>query len=285
MIPVWRKHGGILFTAHGLRIAHRLPDIQSIDAISAEFESERDHFEGGSEKIQVNDGTNWSTTLTLEGDALSVAASLIGQDIHTQPSIEFGKDYGVMGDLLLLSTDEDRNARVCDALFNVGVKLTEIPGLSDGEVQYGLELYGKNSLGVRIANGHTVGHELFYHNGTTVTNTAAPNGTLTAFPVGSGNDSYAAAAPPNMIAVRPGQGDLYEWFYYVKVNGVDVLASEATFNSGTSTLTFNTAPAAQAKLEWAFLTDTGTAPAVTGVPPHMHSGSNQLLNWKYYQEN
>lgn len=285
VIPVWRKHGGILFTTHGLRLIHKLPDVQSIDTIQAEFENEADHFESGSNKIQVNDGTNWSTTLTLEGDALSVAASLIGQDLHVAPSIEFGKDYGVQGDLLLLSTDPDRNARVCDALFEVGVKLDQIPGSQDGQIQYALTLYGKQNLGVRVANAHTVGHELFYHNGTTSTNTAAPNGTLATFTIGHGNSSYAVAAPPDIFAVRPGQGDAYEWFYYIKVNGVDVLASDVSFNSTTKVLTFNTPPPAQAKLEWAFLTDVTTAPAVTGVPPHLHSGSNQLLNWKYYQEN
>ena len=285
VIPVWYKQGGIIFPVHGLHMLHRASDIQGIDQLAAEFENERQHFESGSNKIQVNDGTNWSTTLTMEGDALSTIASLIGQDMHTQPSIEFGKDYGIQGALCLLSTDPDRNARVCDVLFEVGVKLGEIPGSSDGEIQYAVELYGKNNLGVRIGGGHTVAFELFYDNGTTAINADAPEGTIPTFTLGHGNNSYATPAPADILAVRPGLGNVYEYLYYCKVNGVDVLPSEVSFNPATKVLTFTTAPAAQAKLEVSYLVDITDAPVVTGVPPHLWSGSNQMLNWKYYQEN
>ena len=102
--------------------------------------------------------------------------------------------------------------------------------------------------------------------------------------MGDGNYSYASAAPPVFVQTDPDQaGTLAEYFFYVRVDGVDVTDDEAGFTSGTGVLLFGTAPADGAILEVAYLVDT-TGSGVTYTPPLGVSGGRDFTqNWQTYQ--
>lgn len=294
LLVVWVKQGGIILT-NGLTYMRKMSDVQQIADIAAEFLNERDIFESGSKSLPTSDGINWSTTLTLEGDSIEEVASLIGQAIQTYPSIQ-NKDYGLCGHLVLMSFDEDYDLKKTDVLFDVGVKLDSIPGTQDGEISRNVTLYtkqGKNAVSIwglpGVSQGGVPAFEIFWDNGSTVTNTDAPDGVLTAFTLGDGNDSYAVPAAPLILQVDPTAGTTaYQYFYYIRVDGVDVNPNDiASFNTTTKVLTFVTAPADGAKLEVAYLVDRAGI-GVTSTPPHawgttLGTGSNFLFNWKNEQ--
>jgi hypothetical protein len=294
---VWVKEGGMVFPTIGLRYEHSLSDVQQIADIAGEFLNERDIFQSGYTSAQTNDGVNFSTTMTLEGDSLEEVASLIGQVIRTYPSLEWGRDYGRMGHLVMMSFDEDYNLKVSDVLFDVGIKLTSIPGTQDGEITRQIELYTKQGINpasvwgeTGVSEGGVPSFEMWWDNGTTVTNLTAPNGVLTAFTLGYGNKSYATNAAPDILIVNAdGATDFQKYFYFVRVDGDDVNPNDCTFNPTTKVLTFTTAPADGAKLEVAYMVDRAGA-GVLGQPAHLHgtsaagsTNSNFMYDWKTVQ--
>lgn len=282
-IPVVVPIGGIEFSA-GFEYCHKLSDVKSIAPLVASFIEEEELFEGGSDVILVNSGTEWESTVTLEGDAIEAAASLVGHDLTAIRTLEYGKDYGECFHLAIYSVEDtmEKPLRVCSLLTFVGVKLNQMPAVAENTKEtYELTLYGKTSRGYRIHGGNSVSFECWYDNSV---NSAAPNGVLTVFTLGDGNDSYATAAAPDILPVDGNAASsLYQYLYYVTVNGVLQRPSEVTFNPTTKELTFATAPANNAKIEVAYCVDVaGTGPL--GQPAHLWSGSSFLNNWKGFQQ-
>lgn len=284
----FKKHRGLYLdaTTPVFGVVHTCSDVTNLPEITAELENQRDHFELGYDIVTIDDGKTWTVEPEIEGNALELVASLVGQDLHTATDIEYGKDYGVQGDIILLSRDrDDKTVVVCDYILDVGVRLLTIPGGGNEERTTTVQLYSKHGRGGRIANGDFIGHEIFYSNGGTIVNAAAPDGATAAFTVGHGNGSYAVAAPPTLKTVRPNLATTnpYHHFYYIRVNGSDVpLSDVASWVPGTGVLTFTYNLPAQAYLEWAFLVD-GSATGLLGTPPHFHSGSNMMVDWKTHQ--
>jgi hypothetical protein len=291
LMLVWVKEGGIIFpTPNFLQYMHKVSDVPAMDEWAAEFINERDIFESGSTSLQTNDGTDWSTVITFEGDSIPEMASLVGQDLHVHRILPGGKDYGRQGHLAMLSFDSDYNFKIADVLYDVGVKFLSAPGTSDGEITRTVELYVKQGIGLLsfyniagVSSGSAPAFEIFYDNGTTVTNAAAPDGVLVDFDLGDGNNSYAVPASPSIAIVAPGAGtDLYKYLVYCRVDGIDVNDSEATFDPVLKRITFATAPADGAKLEVAYAVDTAGAGPL-GIPPHLNTPEKFTFNWKKYQ--
>ena len=283
VIPILIANGGIYFTTHGVKGIARMSDVQSIGNPTAEFINEREHFESGKKLLKLNDGTNWTIPITFEGDHTTDIASMLAQDLHVNPVLKWGQDKSRTCDLVLYSVQDNEDVNICDAYFDLGVKLKELPGSENAEVNFELEVYGQeDSQVVRIYGGHSIGYEIFQTTGTH-TDPAAPNGILTTFDLGDSLNAYAVAAPPDVLQANPdGTTDLQRYFFKVRLNGVDVSDTEASFNSTTKTITFVTAPASGDKLEvWYLVDQAGSGPA--GQPPHLHPGSSQLDDWKVWQ--
>lgn len=275
-IPVWKKHLGVYLTAApaAFHLIHGLSDVPELDDIEFSPVNERDLFEMGKNRVTINDGYEGEWTITLEGDALESIAAFIGQDYYASPVIEHQKDYGICGDLVLISCDPDRNLQSASIITDVGVRLQMIPGGEDGERNAVVTLYTKNATKAdRVGKDFVPAHEIWYDNGGTVLNANAPDGLLTVFTLGEGNDSFAAPTTPVAKAIRTGFTDYRTYFYYVRLNGQDVDTADVIFNVGTSELTFTTAPAAADKLEVAYVTAAAT------TMPHK---TDVLVDWKDY---
>lgn len=277
-VPIWIKGGGIPFVA-GLEYIHKLSDVQEIAEATAELLNEREHFEGGSECIKVNDGTEWTQTITVEGNALEVVGALIGQDLNVSPVLKYGKTYARTGHLLLVSHDDTKEKNASNAMLmtDVTVKLLSGPGLTNGDTNYTISLESRGEV-CRVHGGHLFSAEIFSKlDG----NALAPDGVLTDFKLGDGNGSYPsplAGVADNIIIDPDATSDLYKYFAYVKLDGVDVSPADATWTQGTKTLSFVTAPADEAILEWMWLADCATT-----NPAHNHAGSKFVENWKRFQ--
>lgn len=255
-----------------------LPDIQTLAPITGSPINERDHYEMGFIPTKVDDGTDYSLTMEVEGNSRDMPAWLIGQYMTTSPIIAFGRNYGVKGALIVYNVDENDVLTVCDVLLNVGVKLMQLPGGNDGENNLSIDLYANDSESISVAEGHKVSFEFFVD---TVTdpNSAAPDAANLTFTLGDGNRSYATPAPPTTIlaldTARPGVTGLYKYFLWLKLDGVDVQDSEASFNATTKVLTFTAAPAAGAMLEMGYVVDKAGV-GVLGEPAHHWTGSSFL---------
>lgn len=279
-IPVWKKHLGVYLTAApaAFHLIHGVSDAPELDDIEFSALNQRDLFELGKNKITIDDGFEGEWTITLEGDALESIAAFIGQDYYANPVLEHAKDYGICGDLVLISCDTDRNMQASTIVTDVGVRLTMIPGGEDGERTAQVTLYTKmQTKADRIGKDYVPGHEIWYDNGGTVINAAAPDGVLTVFTLGDGNGSFSAATTPVAKQIRPAFTDYRQYFYYVRLDGQDVDVADVTFNVGLSQLTFTTAPTNGAKLEVAYVT-AATVLAVNNMP---HK-SDVLVDWKDY---
>ncbi len=280
-LGVWVLYGALYTnTTYKYVYGALLPDVQTLAPIAGSPINERDHYEMGFLNSSTNDGTDYATTMEIEGNSRAVPAWLIGQHLTTDPIIGFGQDYGIKGALILYNVDDNNKLIVCDVLLDVGVKLNQLPGGNDGENNMSIDLYSKDGESLSVALGHKVSFEFFID---TVTdpNSDAPDAANLTFTLGHGNRSYATAAPPttlvelDTIGFRPGVTGLYKYFLKLKLDGVDVSDTEATFNPTTKVLTFGVAPAAGAMLEMIYVVDKAGV-GVLGEPAHHWAGSSFL---------
>lgn len=279
-LGVWVKYGALYTdTTYKYVYGALLPDVQTLAPIAGALINERDFFEMGFIPSTTNDGTDYSSTMEIEGNSRNVPAWLVGQHITTDPILGLG-DMGIRGALILYNVNESETLVVCDVLLDVGVKILQLPGGNDGENNMSIELYAKDAEALTVANRHKVSFE-FFIDVATDTNADAPDGILTAFTLGHGNRSYAVAAPPTTVVAldsetfRKGVTGLYKYFLWIKLDGVDVADTEATFNPTTKVLTFGIAPDAESMLEMAYVVDK-VGVGVLGEPAHHWPGSNFL---------
>lgn len=279
-LGVWVLYGALYTnTTYKYVYGALLPDVQTLAPIAGALINERDFFEMGFIPSTTNDGTDYSTTMEIEGNSRTVPCWLVGQHLTTDPILGLG-DMGIKGALILYNVNESETLVVCDVLLDVGVKVLQLPGGNDGENNLSIELYAKDAEALSVADRHKVSFEFFIDVATDA-NSDAPDGVLTAFTLGHGNRSYASAAPPTALipldtpTFRPGVTGLYKYFLWLKLDGVDVADTDATFNATTRVLTFNVAPPAESMLEMGYVVDK-VGVGVLGEPAHHWSGSNFL---------
>lgn len=284
-IPIWVKGGGLyLGTTYKTVYGSILPDLRDLPSPAGEPINEGEYFEVGHKPSNYNEGLNWTVTLNSEGMATELIGSLIGQRVSTNPVIENGQTLANQGHLILYRVDESETVIAVDVIKDLGVNLYNIQGGSDGENQREIALWVKDGQSWTVHGGNPVAFEIFVTNAND-TNTAAPNGTNTVFTLGDGNRSYATAAPPDILAIDTAANPLTglkKYFFWLRLNGVDVTDAEATFNPSTKELTFVTAPANNLVLEMGYLVDkAGTGAA--GQPPYLWSSGNMMTSWKVKQ--
>jgi hypothetical protein len=277
-VPIIVVSGGMTISGF-THYAHKISDVASLEKWAAEFENEKEHFEGGSETLKMYDGKSWSSTLELEGNALESAAAMIGQNIKTYPSLQFGVIHDKCCHLLIIAHDTSVEKNLLEALIvtDIGVKLDVVPGVAPNtEETYTISLYTKGRV-FRVHGGHCPSFEIFYDN---AENIKAPNGVLVDFFVGDGNHSYSSALA-GAVALKVVDPDavstLYQYCYFFKLNGVDQSPNQVSFNSTTKKFTFVTAPPALSKIEFAVCVDKAGSP---GVPAHLWATSDMRKNWK-----
>lgn len=264
----WRPYGGMILPTSTFHIIHGLSDVVELGTLSASPLNERDIFEAGKSLLQTNDGFTWTQDIMVEGSSIHTVASLIGQVLSTYPVIPTIRDYGVKGDLILMSRNSTNQIISWDCYTNVAIKIDEIPGIVNGDTNWTIRLYGKdNSRYIRIpGEDYGVGVETWYDNGTTIINADAPDGVLTDFVLGTGNDSFGSATTPVASIIDPSlvgvvaATDPLQYMMHVRLNGVGQSYPAVTFTVGSSTLRFATAPADGSKLELLYATEYDSMP-------------------------
>lgn len=278
--PFFKKHEGVLISASDFRLIHGMGDLISISTGTTTLDNERKHFEVGKKKVNISDGKSFEATLEVERNDLANMAALLGQPLSTLPAIRSGRDIGVVGDFVVAAVDETTGTILrTDLIIDVGAKFLEVPGAEDGENTWQITLYSDDAEIYSVYGDTAVCHEIFYEAGS-ITNANAPDGALTAFTVGDGNTSFdpIGSVTPAMVQLRDDVTDVYlQYFAYVRLDGVDVSPADiASFVPATGILTFNTAPAAGVKLEWAYLCDNST------TAPNLNSSFNMMFDWENY---
>lgn len=254
VVPVWFPKGGFIFNPFPGEIhsQHRLADVAEVSSVTTTFVNERELFQVGMERATVNDGKSFGLTLTVEGNALEAKAILAGIDLHEYAAVEEGQVVTAAGHLALLSATPDGTIQFCTFLPNCEVKLTDIPGATDGNSTMSIEVTSRSS--VYTTTGQLIPIREIWFAGTSwkdgstsITNTAAPNGTNTTFKLGSGNNSGLTDTPLAVAYNKLKAGTAQEYILEYKLS--DSASTAFTYNSATGVITPSSTLAAATKLE------------------------------------
>ena len=267
VVPVWMPIGAgkqLYATAPGVfRPMGRLCKITEIADGSYEFLNERDAFNVGKERVTINDGKQFTMTLTGEGNAIELQAALLGQDLHSYAAIRQGQTVSAAGHLALLKADQSENVKMSILIPNCEVKLTSVPGATDGASTFTIDLTTRSE--VYWTTGFVIPIQEVWFAGTSpkdgstaITNAAAPDGTITDFTLGTGNGSGVSDAPLAVAFNRDAGGTYAAYIVEVRLNGSTT--SGYDYDDAAGVIEFDTAPADGSHLSAVYFVRTG-APA------------------------
>lgn len=238
----------------------RLCRISEVSNGSYEFLNEREAFQAGKERVTINDGKQFTLTLTLEGNALEAQAAILGQDLHEYAGIRQGQTISNVGHLALIKAGTDNKVLSSYLIPNIEAKLTDITGVTDGTSTYSMELTTRSE--VYWVGGQAIPVQEVWFAGTspkdgstTIVNAAAPDGVLTEFPLGTGNGAGVAASPLAVPFNRDAGGGVDSYLVEVRENGTTI--SGHSYNPATGVKTLASAPAAGTHLSTVYFVRTG----------------------------
>lgn len=254
VVPIWAPAGG--FFPKGfpgdLHSMHRLCQIAELGDLAREAINERTAFQVGKERKTISDGQNWTFTLTGVGNAIDLQAALLGQSLAAHAGIRQGQTKSQAGHLFLFEGDDSGNIRTATVIPNCSITLSQISGASDGESNLTIEVESASEAW-RTGDFVTPVREIWFDGtstrdgSTAITNAAAPDGLLTAFTLGTGNNTGATDAPLAVAFNADAAGSAGEYILEVKVNGS--VTTAYTYNASSGVLTFTSAPADGATIE------------------------------------
>ena len=256
-VPIFIPKGGYTTSRYPADIwaMKRLCKVVSISFNSEELDS-RDVFEVGKTLGSTNSGIRNTITVEGFGGAIELAAAFSGVDYAQSPIIEMSKQYTNVGDLLLLNANADFTAIGSILFQNIDVNFNGLPSIAQGVGNFTFDLTTSTRP---IWSGRYVYpvKEIFYDDGTNITNSNAPDGTQVTFKLGNGNLTGIATAGPLAVKYNTsGSTDFASHIVRATVAGTDV-TSGITYNATAGTLVFCTAPADGAKLEVLYFLESG----------------------------
>jgi len=265
-LAFWAPHsGGFLSTPAKFGIQLALENVLSGGEWTGEATNERKFFNAGFKYRKANDGYTYSGSMVVEGMAIQTIAWLAGKDLATSAGMLMKEDYGVKGDLIVGRCGADGKTWVqWDIYTNVGWKNLSGLGLNDAENNATLECYIEDGLAFSI--DATLGEPCIEFWGpeghADDPTTGGPDASDVTFVLGTGLRSYAAAA--SVVALDTGRTGLDQYFISVRqgeqyTDGDQVADDEVTYDSGTRTLTFGTAPGATDYIRTFFIVDPNEA--------------------------
>jgi hypothetical protein len=302
-VVTWVSKGGISSTRvygsgtqRSMRMFHqRLCSIRGIGNFAGEAQNERESREAGKATLTVNDGTLFSSTLSVKGDDVYTLAALQGKNLHNVTAdtfdflagIRYGGTFNNAGHLIITSFDGSGsagNAQGSIVYPNVTVKFDEIRGLGDPETNVSVTLE-TTTQPYHFGNGVIAVPFMFLDDGT-ITNTDAPDGTLTAFAIKDANEAYGEASTPagdlKIVPVDDTQTGIGKYIIDFRVDGSEV-TSGVTIDQSTGTFTFSSAPADGAMIEGIVAVPTGFPTHTTGEVASV--GTIREFNGAYYVAN
>jgi len=208
-------------------------------------------FIGKTKKLST-EGTQWDgLTATVSGNATGILR-VLGQTPVASKSTTIEYQYDQTPLFLVIHAYNESNVLYSSELYPFSIaRITNTAGLEpDSITDFDIQFFNTDSTNYpirKLAPGYMWVAEPWYDNGGTVTNADAPDGILTAFVLGTGNGSYVGTpATPTAVIIDNTLSGAAQYLY-VFLDGVDV-TSQVSFNAGTKTITFTTAPANGAKL-------------------------------------
>lgn len=206
----------------------------------------------GKTKVMSTEGTQWDgLTATVSGNATGIFRVLGKTPVASKSTtIEYQYDQTPM--FLVVHAYNESNVLYSSELYPFSIaRISNTAGLEpDSITDFDIEFYNTDSTNYPIRKlipAHMWVAEGWTDNGGTITNADAPDGTLTAFVLGTGNGSYVGTPTTPTAVMIDSTATGAAQYLYVFVNGVDV-TSQVSFNAGTKTITFTTAPANGAKM-------------------------------------
>lgn len=273
----WYKYGGIKSPVFTDRIHwfHQLPNIVELSTLSAEFINERDVVTSGYKRTTINDGSQFSATITFRGDDVITLAAMLGQHLHnndidglnTNAAIEHGRDYGIQGALIVMSGSSSKTLVQSRILTKVTLRVLQATGSTDGTNTYEVELTSRGKL-YTAPKGHVFVPLMYHQDGASIVNANAPNGVLTDFDLkncnGSGVDQAAALLAQTIVADLAGGSNPEQYILDMQIDGSFITSEAFSFTQTTGVLAFNIAPADGSKLEFVVCLPSGFENHVAG---------------------
>lgn len=218
--------------------------------------NEQDIIASGKEVLKVNDGTQLTgMSFTLRGNATGLISALKSQNLKDEIIIDYtGSTTTTKAcDVLLVSINpEDQQVAKSILILDAAVTLTDMPGAVDtGEVTREMVISQGGGKVYELGKGKAFAYEYWYDNSI---NANAPDGLITSFKVGQGegNSSVGPQTALNLSIIATG---LAQKFKSLRLNGVEVDESEASWNAISRQVEFNTAPANLGMLEMWYAID------------------------------
>lgn len=279
VVPIFMPHGGLVSPAfpNTMQVTGRLCKITEVSDAEPEFINERDHFNVGKRRLPVNDGVNWTVTLTGEGNAYALQAALKGQNLRQYAGVRQGATLNNAGDLVLIEAGKDGVVLGSTYIPDCNIKFANIPGASDGESTMSIEITTSGNV-MRMGDYVIPVKEIWLDPVGTTVNATAPDGTLDDFVLGTGTGSAVAEAPL-AASIDPDGSGAARYILRVALDGA--VTTAYTFVHATSTLTLNSVPADGAKLEVTYGVKTG-APLWSSTEQYGIGSVVQGSNGTYY---
>jgi hypothetical protein len=241
--PVWCG------TTYKMKNQVMLENITDMPEMAFSAANERELYNVGFKKITINDGGSFTGSFQFEGASRSEVLFMIGRRPTTSGAefseIPLGVIYNKVGHLVWDVFNDSGEHIVCNYLLDVDIKLYQIPGASDSDNPFTVEIVGTDSRAGTLVNS-TISAEFWgdFNVESTADGNTVLDGTETDFVLGTGNRSFATSTTP--VAKKLDQTKygttLANYFIALRLSGSNVLDTEAAFTVGTSTIAFGTAP-------------------------------------------
>src|SRR3990167_1511305 len=290
----WIPYSGYVRGAapNNIVVWKELGNIHSIDAVELEAQDESDYFEVGRTNSTTSSGFKiGGFNISFEGSDPDVLAVLSGTNLVSQAGIRIGQSLGVRGCLVIYNFSDkgaDANHLSTDVIVDCEPIIAQLPGASEGETDLVVKFRVDAPTSIyRLASDAIVAAEIWYDNGVII-NANAPDGILTTFAVGTGNDSYLAPTTPTAIQVDAAATGYFKYLFGVWLEGTKQTTTQASF--AAPTITFATAPANAAKLVAIYAVDASATAILpnqrddlaAASAPGVNGGSQQ--RWQEYAQ-
>lgn len=244
---------GLTYTTKASKAIGLLCRLKSADAAKIEAVSAETVLYGGKDPSEFKFGKKVTFTAEVAGNDLPLLHAFVGRiEGSTVNGWESLMLYPPSGHMLVCSHHHTTGALMTQTLYmNLQVGFEEMPGLDTSGERTRKVIFSSQSariVEVNCNNGRRINVEFWRHNGTTDVNSDAPEGTKTAFVLGTGNNSNTGGTPValQIDSTNPALVDYRQHMIEATVNGAEVANTNGAFTA--STFTFGTAPAALSTL-------------------------------------
>jgi hypothetical protein len=234
------------------------------------------------------DGSSYSTSITLKGNAIGTMKFILGMNPSDNEAVNWGRgDFDLCGGLIIHRYADNNDLKSSTFVKDVKVKVENVSGVANsGENQQMFTFYNEsaeNNVYTVFANGAVVPkfYASIFVQDANITNAAAPSGSIAIFQLDNVNNSVTTT-PPQPIQFKASNTGYEQYLALLRVNrtlfipSAAAVASAATYATGT--ITFGAAPADGTSILVVCAVD-GNA---YDMPlDHSNSGGNLLLSEDY----